>query len=104
MINTIEENEYVDRALELGERLVAGFTQTLANTSGVKEIRGHGLMIGIELDKPCGELVAQAAEAGLLINVAAGNTVRLLPPMILTDDEADQIVDMVSALIKEFLN
>lgn len=103
VINTIEENEYVDRALELGERLVTGFIQTLSETTGIKDIRGHGLMVGIELEQPCAELVGLAAEAGLLINVAAGNTVRLLPPMILTDDEADQIVDMVSALIKQFL-
>ena len=104
VIETIEEQEYVDRALELGEYMLAGFNQALNDTAGIKEIRGHGLMLGIQLDKACGELVNIAAEAGLLINVAAGDTVRLLPAMILSDDEADQIVDMVSALIKHFLS
>lgn len=103
VLDTIEENEYVDRALELGEHMLMGFVQALSGTAGIKDIRGHGLMIGIELEQPCTELVGLAAEAGLLINVAAGNTIRLLPPMILTDDEADQIVDMVSALVKHFL-
>lgn len=104
VVDTIEANQLVDRALELGEHMLTGFVQSLANTRGIKDIRGHGLMIGIELEQPCAELVNLAAEAGLLINVAAGNTVRLLPAMIMTDDEADQIVDMVSALIKHFLN
>lgn len=104
VIETIEEQEYVDRALELGEHMLAGFIKALSDTAGIKDIRGHGLMIGIQLDKACGELVDMAAEAGLLINVAAGDTVRLLPPMILSDDEADQIVDMVAALIKHFLS
>ncbi len=63
-----------------------------------------GLMIGIELDRPCSELVAQALEAGLLINVTANSVVRLLPPLIISDDEARRMVNDVSALLEKFLS
>ena len=67
------------------------------------EIRGRGLMIGIELDRPCAELVASALAEGMLINVTAGCVVRLLPPLIIDDEQADCIIDTVSRLIREFL-
>jgi len=79
------------------------FVTALAGVAGVAQIRGKGLMIGIELDRPCAELTQLALAQGLLINVTAERVVRLLPPLILTDAEADQIVTMVSALIKSFL-
>jgi acetylornithine/N-succinyldiaminopimelate aminotransferase len=71
--------------------------------SGVKEIRGQGLMIGIELDNPCGDLVKLALAKGLLINVTADNVIRLLPPLIMSKDEAQQLLDILCPLIKDFL-
>ena len=78
--------------------------EALAGVKGVVEIRGHGLMIGIELDRPCGELVGKALAAGLLINVTADKVIRLLPPLIFSENEARELVDRsVSPLIREFL-
>ena len=71
--------------------------------NGVKEIRGQGLMIGIELDKPCGDLVKSALAQGLLINVTADSVIRLLPPLTMTQGEAQQLLDILCPLIKEFL-
>jgi len=104
VVGEIERRELVERADVLGERLMDGFRAALHNRPGVVDIRGKGLMVGIELDKPCADLVARALEAGLLINVTAGNVVRLLPPYILSDAEADEIVRRVSSLIGEFLD
>jgi acetylornithine aminotransferase len=102
-LEIIEEEGLLDRARVLGDRMVAGFRQELTGLSGITEIRGAGLMLGIELDRPCNELVAQALEAGLLINVTYDNIVRMLPPLIISDDQADQIVSMLSPLIRKFL-
>jgi acetylornithine aminotransferase len=103
VIDTIEEQQLTQRAAELGTQLVDGFIQRLSDVDGVKEIRGFGLMIGIELDRDCGELVKQALQKNLLINVTAGNVVRLLPPLILSPAQAEQIIDIVSDLIQSFL-
>jgi len=70
----------------------------------VQTIRNAGLMIGIELDRPCSEIVKQGLEAGILINVTADKVVRLLPPLIINQDEAQQLVDILSALVKKFLS
>ncbi len=102
VIEQIKEHDLVNRAAELGERIRTGFNNRLHNRAGVVEVRNKGLMIGIELDQPCGELVQHALDAGMLINVAAGNVVRLLPPLIISDAEADKIVDTVSDLIINF--
>ena len=83
--------------------MLAGFSAALADLDSVIDIRGLGLMIGIELDRPCGELVSKALEQGLLINVTAERVVRLLPPLILTDKQADMIVEQLSNLIHEFI-
>jgi acetylornithine aminotransferase len=88
----------------LGKELLDGFRQRLGARSGVVDIRGLGLMIGIELDRPCGELVGRALEAGLLINVTADKVIRLLPPLILDDDEAEQLRSGVCALVEDFLS
>ena len=103
VIDTIETEQLCQRAAELGNKLVDGFIKQLADVDGIKEIRGFGLMIGIELDQDCGELVKQALEKNILINVTAGNVVRLLPPLILTDAQADKIIDVVSQLILSFV-
>jgi acetylornithine aminotransferase len=83
--------------------MLAGFSRTLTGLDGVINIRGRGLMIGIEIDRPCNELVSKALEQGLLINVTAERVIRLLPPLILTDKQADIIVEQVSSLIHEFI-
>ncbi|MEO6696410.1 MAG: aminotransferase class III-fold pyridoxal phosphate-dependent enzyme, partial [Gammaproteobacteria bacterium] len=102
VLHTLEHERLVERAAALGERMLNGFARTLAGHQQVRAIRGKGLMIGIELDRPCAELVGQALSQGLLINVTAERVVRLLPPLILTDSEADQIIEGVSALIHAF--
>jgi acetylornithine/N-succinyldiaminopimelate aminotransferase len=103
VLETITREGLVSRAAELGQRMHSGFASALAGLAGVSNIRGLGLMIGIELDRPCGELVSRAMQGGLLINVTAERVVRLLPPLILTDKQADMIVKQVSELIREFL-
>ncbi len=100
--DALEQGALVERARLLGERMLNGFRSQLAEQPFVSEIRGQGLLLGIELDRPCGILMQRALAAGLLINVTADSTVRLLPPFVLTDDEADQIVAEVSRLIIEF--
>ena len=103
VLDTIERDGLLARAAQLGERLLRGFHESLDGLDGVQAIRGRGLMLGIELDRPCGELVAHALERGLLVNVAAERVIRLLPPLILTDAEADRIVETVSGLVRGLL-
>ena len=102
VIETIERDGLVQRAADLGASMIKGFTQALAGNSAVTSIRGHGLMLGIELDRGCYDLVKIALAQGLLINVTADKTVRLLPPLILSDDEASQVVERVARLINDF--
>jgi acetylornithine/N-succinyldiaminopimelate aminotransferase len=102
VLHTLEQEHLAERAAVLGERMLNGFARALAGHQQARDIRGKGLMIGIELDRPCAELVGQALSQGLLINVTAERVVRLLPPLILTDSEADQIIEGVSALIHAF--
>lgn len=97
------EEGLLDNAARVGGRLHAAFAAQLGGVAGVVEIRGQGLMIGIELDRPCAALLGRAAEAGLMISVTAERVVRLLPPLILTEDEADQLVAILVPLIKAFL-
>ncbi len=103
VLETLEKEQLAKRAGELGARIVQEFTANFANINGVKAVRGRGLMMGIELDQPCGELVQLALEQGLLINVTAGQVVRLLPPLTLTDEEADLLISKLSQLIKNWL-
>lgn len=103
VVEVMEKENLAQRAAELGGYFVAQFTEQLSGVAGVTEIRAKGLMVAVQLDRDCGELVAQALNEGLLINVTAGNVVRLLPPLVLTDAEADQIISKVSALVKSYL-
>jgi len=103
VLESLEQEQCVANAARLGEHMLAGFSRALAGLDGVIDIRGRGLMIGIELDRPCSELVSKAIEQGLLINVTAERVVRLLPPLILTEKQADMIVEQVSNLIHEFI-
>ncbi|MCW8826231.1 MAG: aspartate aminotransferase family protein [Gammaproteobacteria bacterium] len=103
VVNTIVENNLIQRAEELGLRMVTEFELALGDQEFVKDIRGLGMMIGIELDRPCGQLVKMALEAGLIINVTADSVIRLLPPLIISDEEAEQIVQKVTQLIFDFV-
>jgi acetylornithine/N-succinyldiaminopimelate aminotransferase len=102
-LNIIEQDKLLEHADRLGSFLKQGFISALQGVKGVKEIRGMGLMIGIELNLPCTELVKLALARGLLINVAADNVIRLLPPLVMAQDEAQQLLDILCPLIKEFL-
>ncbi len=103
VLNTIEKDGLVDRAAELGDKLLNAFKQRLSDHPQVVDIRGMGLLIGIELDIACAELVGKALESGILINVTANNVVRLLPPLVMTDKQADMLVEVLSVLIENFL-
>ncbi|MDH5484414.1 MAG: acetylornithine transaminase [Gammaproteobacteria bacterium] len=100
VIDTIEKDQLLQQAQSLGHYLLDGFKQQLSGVELVNDIRGQGLLIGIELKRDCTELVSQALEKGLLINVTAGNVIRMLPPLILSETQADQIIEIVSGLIK----
>jgi acetylornithine aminotransferase len=102
-LQAIEDEDLLQRAEQTGNAIRAGFETRLAGLSGVTQIRGKGLMLGIELDRPCGVLVDRAIDAGLLINVTADKVIRLLPPLVISDDEAAQLVDILSGVIREFL-
>ena len=102
-LDVIEQEGLLARAHGLGERIRAGLKERLAGVAGIVEIRGDGLMIGIELDRPCGELVMRGLEAGLLINVTADSVVRLLPALIFGEAEAQELITSLSRLIREFI-
>ena len=100
VLDVFEREQIVSRAASMGQYLRDKLASALRGVNGVKEVRGQGLMIGIELEVDCAELVGQALEEGLLINVTAGSVVRLLPPLILSEEEADQISEVLGRLIK----
>ncbi len=102
-LRIMEEDGVMANAATVGARLHAGLAEGLKGVAGVKEIRGQGLMIGIELDRPCGVLLGQAAEAGLLLSVTADSVIRLVPPLILSAAEADEIVAILVPLVRAFL-
>ena len=99
----MEQDKLLDHATSLGKFLSQGFHARLDQLAGVTSIRGQGLMIGIELNKPCGDLVQHALAQGLLINVTADNVIRLLPPLVFTQTEAQQLLDMLCPLVIDFL-
>ena len=101
-LDIIEEENLMGNALEQGNFIRKNLLKKLGNLSHVNQVRGHGLMIGIELTRPCGELVTKALEQGLLLNVTSDKVVRLLPPLVIKQSESEQILDMVSTLIEEF--
>ncbi len=103
VIDTCKKYNLDVQARKLGNKLLNGFKNNLQELEAVVDIRGKGLMIGIQLDRPCAELVKTGLDAGILINVTAGDVVRLLPPLIISDKQADQIVEMVSELIRNFI-
>ena len=102
-LRVMEEDKLLDNAATLGAYIRADLAQRLEGVAGVVEIRGQGLMVGIELDRPCGELVARALERKLLINVTNDNVVRLLPPLVLKREEAALLTEQLAGLIRGFL-
>ena len=102
VIECIRSQGLVARAAVAGQRLIAGLERALAGLNCVVRIKGLGLMVGIELDRGCAELVERALDRGLLINVTAERTVRLLPPLIVSDDEIDTIVSTLEQMIREW--
>jgi acetylornithine aminotransferase len=93
----------LENAADVGAYLKSGLEDALHGVAGVQDIRGRGLMLGIELDRPCGALVGQAANAGLLISVTADKVIRMVPPLILSTTEAQEIIDILVPLVKGFL-
>ena len=102
-LRIIEEDGLLDNAMRVGAHLKNALHQELEHVQGFKEIRGNGLMIGIDLDRPCGPLMGQALQAGLLLSVTADSVIRLLPALIMTKSEADEVVSMLVPLVKAFL-
>jgi acetylornithine aminotransferase len=102
-LEVIEEDDLLRNSMELGDFMRSMFKAQLAGLPDVRQIRGQGLMIGIELSKPCGDLVKEALKRGLLINVTSDNVVRLLPPLVMQRNEAEQVVNILSAIVKDFL-
>lgn len=104
VVDTMQQGQFDQKAKALGDYLLAGFNKELADVEGIKEIRGKGLMLAIELDEPCAELVKLALDYGLLINVAGNTNIRLLPPIIMTNAEADELISKLSGIVKTFLS
>lgn len=102
-IDVMEQDGLLANAAQMGALIRQLFGEALAGVKGVVDIRGHGLMIGLELDRPCGALVGKALEAGLLINVTAECVIRFLPPLIFSERDARELVERCAPLIKEFL-
>ena len=103
VINTIETDQLLQKAESMGKHFVAGFNTALKDVKGVNEIRGMGLMLAIELDRPCAELVKRCLAAGILINVTAESVIRLLPPYIMSTEQADTVIQVVSEQVRQFL-
>ena len=102
-LETIDQEGLLENATRIGERIRAGLRAALSGVPGVVDIRGEGLMIGIELDRPCAELVAIAREQGFLINVTADKVIRLVPPLIYGETEADALIAAVASIVTLFL-
>ena len=102
VVDTILKDRLCDNATAMGQLITDTLRAELGDNTRCMDIRGKGLMLGIQLHRDCGELVERALEAGLLINVAGGNTIRLLPPLVINAQEARELAVGVAALIKHF--
>jgi acetylornithine aminotransferase len=103
VLDLLEQGRLDARAAQLGSRILADLREGLAGVGGVRDIRGRGLMLAIELDRPCKDIMKLALDDGLLVNVTADTVVRLLPPLILSDEEADQLGQGVASVVRRFL-
>ena len=102
-IDTMKEEKLLENASNVGRAIRDGITSGLAGTAGFVEVRGMGMMIGVELDRPCANIITMALEAGLVLNVTAENVVRLLPPLVMSEAEGRQLVDILVPVVKAFL-
>ena len=102
VIEQIQQHDLCKRTANLGNRLIEEFTTRLSSNTAIKQIRGIGLMIGIELKQPCSDLVGYALDEKLLISIQRGNTIRLLPPLITTDQEAITLVETLCSVIDKY--
>jgi acetylornithine/N-succinyldiaminopimelate aminotransferase len=102
-LEVIEKEGLLANAAKTGQIIRDGLAREFEGVAGVKEIRGMGLMLGIELDRPCGDIVRRGLEAGLVANVTADRVIRLLPPLIIKEDEARQLVAILAPIVKKFL-
>ncbi|WP_006787649.1 acetylornithine transaminase [Thiorhodospira sibirica] len=102
VLEIMEQGQLCEQAAARGERLRRGLEVRLADVPGIRAIRGRGLMLGIELERPCADLVDQAREQGLLLNVTAERVVRLLPPLIITEAEVDELVARLGDVLQAF--
>lgn len=102
VLDALETAQSLSNAERMGNRLREGLSRRLANSPVVVEVRGRGLMVGVAIDRPCARLAADALERGLLINVTAGQVIRLLPPLIVNEQQIDEIVDTVSSVVETF--
>ncbi|MBI1943575.1 MAG: aspartate aminotransferase family protein [Betaproteobacteria bacterium] len=102
-LDTIKEENLLANAVSVGDAIRGGLAAALQGVAGVTEIRGMGLMIGIELDRPCGELVGRALEAGLVLNVTADNVIRILPALVIGEAEGRELVERLVPVVKAFL-
>jgi len=103
IIETMQREDLLGNAERVGRLIRDGLVAGLGSLPGVREVRGMGLMIGIELDRPCGEIVARALAAGLIVNVTNDRVVRLLPPLIMNEAEGAQVVERLVPVIRDFL-
>ena len=103
-MQVIEEDGLLNNSHEMGLYIRAGLTRELAGVAGINEIRGQGLMMGIELNRPCPEAVKMALDQGLVLNVTAGSVIRLLPPLIFAKVHADELVAKLAPIIKTILS
>jgi acetylornithine aminotransferase len=103
-IRIMEEDGLLENAGRVGAHLKGALAREIGGLRGVTEIRGQGLMLGVELDRTCNVLTQRAADAGLLISVTADNVIRLLPPLIMTEGQADEVVAILAPLVREFLD
>jgi acetylornithine aminotransferase len=102
-LRILRDDGVMDNAARVGALLRAGLERELAGVAGVVDIRGQGLMIGVELARPCGALMTRALQGGLLISVTADTVIRIVPPLVMTADEAAELVARLCPLVRDFL-
>ena len=101
-LDTVKEEKLMENASRVGGQILSALKEQIGGLAA--EVRGMGLMIGVELKEPCGELVKQALDAGLVINVTADNVIRLLPPLVMSEAEGRQVVERLVPLVKAFVD
>jgi acetylornithine/N-succinyldiaminopimelate aminotransferase len=102
-LDTMKDEGLLENALKVGDAIRGGLAAALDGVPGVVEVRGMGLMIGVELDRPCGEIVTTALERGLVVNVTADRVIRILPPLVMSETEGREVVERLAPIVREFL-